>query len=304
MFHRPRSNEQQGSDQAEIVKAARSVESGDAAVMERPATSVSTPKVEPKTETKFESAPPAFLASAPTPVAEAPKTVTVTPAETKPTPASIFTKTESQTMSSDNHQETPRSIDTTPAATSGTGPSFNRAPTMATPPRMPGGGYPGAPAYGAAAAPTTPSSYAYGAAPEARTLDGRKLIIGEGITMSGEIESCDVLIVEGTVEAALKGASMMEIAESGVFYGTVEINEAVIAGRFEGDLTVNGRLHIKSTGSITGTIVYKELAVEAGATVDGKITPLSGSVSSARRNDNTKGKSKSKDERESVGGLI
>lgn len=106
--------------------------------------------------------------------------------------------------------------------------------------------------------------------------NARRLIIGQGITMSGEIESCDLLIVEGTVEAALKGASVLEIAESGMFYGTVEINEATIAGKFEGDLTVNGRLTVRSTGSITGAISYKELAVEAGATIDGKITPLGG----------------------------
>ena len=92
--------------------------------------------------------------------------------------------------------------------------------------------------------------------------------------MSGEIESCDLLVVEGTVEAALKGASVLEISESGMFYGTVEINEATIAGKFEGDLTVNGRLTVRATGSITGAIAYKELAVEAGATIDGKITPL------------------------------
>lgn len=111
----------------------------------------------------------------------------------------------------------------------------------------------------------------------ARTQDGRRLVVGEGISLSGEIESCDVLIVEGTIEAALKGAKVLDIAETGVFYGTVEIEEATIAGRFEGDLTVNGRLTIRASGSITGAIAYKELAIEAGATLDGKVTPLSGS---------------------------
>lgn len=111
----------------------------------------------------------------------------------------------------------------------------------------------------------------------AATSSERKLVIGPGITLSGEIEACDHLIVEGTVEAALKGASRMDIAEAGAFYGTVEIDEAVIAGRFEGDLTVKGRLTIRATGSITGAIAYKELAVEAGATLDGKVNPLEGS---------------------------
>ncbi len=129
---------------------------------------------------------------------------------------------------------------------------------------------------------------AYGASPSvaaASSVDpkSRRLVIGQGITMSGEIESCDLLVVEGTVEAALKGASILEISETGMFYGTVEINEATIAGKFEGDLTVNGRLTVRSTGSITGAISYKELAVEAGATIDGKITPLGGKGASSEK---------------------
>lgn len=106
------------------------------------------------------------------------------------------------------------------------------------------------------------------------SAEDRRLVIGKGITMSGEIEACDYLLVEGTLEAALKGAKVLEVAESGVFYGAVEIEEATIAGRFEGELTVHGRITIKSGGSVTGSISYKELAVEAGAVVDGKLSPL------------------------------
>lgn len=123
----------------------------------------------------------------------------------------------------------------------------------------------------AANAPAT----AYSPTPATVPADGdKKLQIGPGITLSGEIEDCEYLYVEGTVEAALKGARVLEIAEAGAFYGTVEIDEATIAGRFEGDLTVKGRLTIESTGSITGSVAYKELAVEAGASLDGKVTPL------------------------------
>lgn len=137
------------------------------------------------------------------------------------------------------------------------------------PARAPGVAYPGA--YPG----STPSASNFAPQGQANdAVDGRKLVVGRGITMSGEIESCDHLVVEGTMEAALKGASVLDIEESGVFYGAVEINEATVAGRFEGDLTVNGRLTVTDTGSITGSVAYKELAVEAGAVIDGKITPL------------------------------
>ena len=136
-----------------------------------------------------------------------------------------------------------------------------------------GGGYPGT-----AAAATTSPYPGYGAANAVTSGSSgdRRLTIGAGITMSGEIESCDYLLVEGTVEAALKGASVLEIAETGVFYGTVEIEDATIAGRFEGDITAQGRLVLREGATVTGTILYKELEIEAGAIIDGKLTPLSG----------------------------
>lgn len=149
------------------------------------------------------------------------------------------------------------------------GPAGLQRPGQA-PARMPGA-FPGS-SY-------APTPAGYGATPNtAKAPEGRRLVVGEGISLSGEIEACDVLIVEGTIEAALKGARILEIAETGVFYGTVEIEEATVAGRFEGDLTVNGRLTIRASGSITGSISYKELAIEAGAILDGKVTPLSGKV--------------------------
>lgn len=130
----------------------------------------------------------------------------------------------------------------------------------------------------AARAPYSGSTYGYGTAQTPTTSevhgDERRLVIGRGITMSGEIEHCDTLLVEGTIEAALKGAQSLEISKSGTFYGTVEINEAMISGRFEGELTVNGRLTVAAGGVITGSISYKELQIEAGATIDGKLTPL------------------------------
>jgi len=142
--------------------------------------------------------------------------------------------------------------------------------------RVPGaypGAYPGAAAFGQN--PATANDPA----------SGRKLYIGQGITLSGEIESCDHLVVEGTVEAALKGASVLEIAEAGAYFGTVDIDEATIAGRFEGDLTVRGRLTVKASGSITGSITYKELAIEAGSNIDGKLSPLDAKSAGGRKSE-------------------
>jgi len=99
----------------------------------------------------------------------------------------------------------------------------------------------------------------------------RKLIVGREITLSGEIAACDHLIVEGTVEASVKECHRLEVAEAGLFRGAVEIHEAEIAGRFEGQIIVQGRLSVRSTGRIEGKIQYGELAVDAGGTLDGEV---------------------------------
>jgi cytoskeletal protein CcmA (bactofilin family) len=181
------------------------------------------------------------------------------------------TTTEAEDTVEMTESQEPQTEDTQEETTSGF--SYQR-PAQAAPSRGAMGGYPGSAPYAGASG--------YGSATEESGDQDRRLTIGAGITMSGEIESCDYLLVEGTVEAALKGANVLEIAESGTFYGTVEIGEANIAGRFEGDITVHGRLTISATGTVTGSIIYKELELEAGAMIDGKLTPLSAVKAAAK----------------------
>ncbi len=178
--------------------------------------------------------------------------------ETVETPSPKIEEKEIETMNTTEDTLETAEEKTRPAMPTG---AYGRSTQSAVRP----GGYPGA--Y---------PGVAYGAAPVADQAEAtdRTLTIGAGITMSGEIESCDNLIVEGTVEAALKGARNLDIAESGTFYGTVEIEDAVIAGRFEGELNVTGRLVLRSGGFITGSIAYGELEIEAGAVIDGRLTPI------------------------------
>jgi len=88
--------------------------------------------------------------------------------------------------------------------------------------------------------------------PRRSEADARSLIVGREISLSGEITSCDRLIVEGSVEANLQNSREMDIAESGLFKGTAAISEAEIRGRFEGNLTVRKRLYIRATGRVSG----------------------------------------------------
>jgi cytoskeletal protein CcmA (bactofilin family) len=68
----------------------------------------------------------------------------------------------------------------------------------------------------------------------------------------------------------------LEIAESGQFRGSVEIENADIAGRYDGQLTVHGRLTVRGTGRITGMVKYGELEVNAGGQIIGEVQVVGG----------------------------
>lgn len=114
-------------------------------------------------------------------------------------------------------------------------------------------------------------SISYGGSPQD---EFRRLIVGRDISLSGDIAACDHLVVEGVVQALTFSARRMDILEPGLFSGSCEVQDAVIAGRFEGQLTVPGRLIVKSTGRIHGEISCGILEVESGAKIEGRMSSL------------------------------
>lgn len=99
----------------------------------------------------------------------------------------------------------------------------------------------------------------------------RQLTVGREISLSGEIASCDTLIVEGSVEANLQNCRDVDIAESGQFKGSAEIDNADVRGVFEGNLIVRKRLLIRSGGQVSGTVRYGQIEIELGGQICGDV---------------------------------
>lgn len=104
---------------------------------------------------------------------------------------------------------------------------------------------------------------------------GKRLTVGEGISLSGTITACNLLVVEGSVQVTLNETKAIEIAESGRFTeGKAEVDEAEISGIYEGELTVRKRLLIRGTGQVKGNVRYGELEIERGGRLQGTISML------------------------------
>ncbi len=98
-----------------------------------------------------------------------------------------------------------------------------------------------------------------------------RLTVGKDTEMSGEITTCDLLVVEGTVDASLRNGREIQIAQSGRFSGLVEVEEADISGEFSGKLVVRHRLIVRAGGKVDGEIFYDKIEVERGGEVSGRL---------------------------------
>lgn len=99
------------------------------------------------------------------------------------------------------------------------------------------------------------------------------LIVGEGIQVKGEIQSCTTLVVEGRVEASLE-AEELTVREGGVYDGKAVVETARIAGDFAGELTVRGLLTIAAGGRVNGSLRYGDLRIEQGGRLSGDVDLL------------------------------
>ncbi len=173
--------------------------------------------------------------------------------------------------------ETPRSEDrpssrgaTAPTQSSSSTPPPSRigmisAPSVRSTSRLGLGAPPTSPA-AAVQALTRPTS-----TPADLVNEGRSLVVGREISLSGEIKSCDRLVIEGKVELSRAESRILEVSEHGVFQGDAVVETSTIAGLFDGNLSARGRVTVKSTGRVTGTLRYGELEIERGGTATGTL---------------------------------
>jgi cytoskeletal protein CcmA (bactofilin family) len=139
-------------------------------------------------------------------------------------------------------------------------------PRAADPPRL------GAVPVHAPGSPQQPTEESTGS--RGNEVDRRTLIIGQGISLAGEVTSCDRLIVEGTIEAKLQKCQNVIIAETGFFNGHASTENADVRGHFEGELVVRKRLLIRAGGHVSGTVSYGEIEIESGGKITGVIEEI------------------------------
>lgn len=113
-----------------------------------------------------------------------------------------------------------------------------------------------------------------------RTIEVTKLssLIADNLHIVGDVLFSGGLRVDGKVDGNVLGKrgekSLVVISEKGCVVGRVCAYDAVVNGTISGDLEVEHFLELQPGAKVSGNISYRQLQMECGATVDGKLVKL------------------------------
>ena len=97
-----------------------------------------------------------------------------------------------------------------------------------------------------------------------------KVIIGNGVSITGEIKKADEVQIDGEADITMKTDNVV-IGNTGKCKGNIETHNADIWGTFDGDLKASGTLTIQEDGNATGTIEYQKMQIKLGGKLSGDI---------------------------------
>ncbi|MEO1258118.1 MAG: polymer-forming cytoskeletal protein [Bacteroidota bacterium] len=91
----------------------------------------------------------------------------------------------------------------------------------------------------------------------------------QGTFVEGKIKATNDIRIDGTIKGELFCDAKVIIGTSGVVEGTIKCQNAVIEGKFDGNLLVKDLLNIRETAKVTGDVSYGKLVVQSGAVISG-----------------------------------
>ena len=96
-------------------------------------------------------------------------------------------------------------------------------------------------------------------------------VIGPGITLKGELHGEGTLTVLGQFEGDIVLNGALHVGPEARVDANITASAIVVAGVVRGNLSADARVDILPTGSFTGTVKSGSFAAAAGATVKGEI---------------------------------
>ncbi|MFY9384697.1 MAG: polymer-forming cytoskeletal protein [Dethiobacteria bacterium] len=101
--------------------------------------------------------------------------------------------------------------------------------------------------------------------------DKVNLVIGKDTYFKGSIKAKGLIRIDGEMEGEIDTQGDVIIGEGGRVNLDLKARHVAIAGRFEGNLEAVGKLEIRSSGIVVGSVKTNALVVDDGAIFSGNL---------------------------------
>lgn len=97
-------------------------------------------------------------------------------------------------------------------------------------------------------------------------------MIGEGISVTGDVSATSNLKVGGLIEGrSVSSSQNVEVSEAGIVKASISAKEVRISGQVAGDISGSEKVLITRTGRVKGNIVSPRVQLDDGALFRGSI---------------------------------
>jgi cytoskeletal protein CcmA (bactofilin family) len=110
--------------------------------------------------------------------------------------------------------------------------------------------------------------------PAQEELPPPNTLIGVGSNVRGTLMISGTLRIEGEFEGDILNCERLEVGEHGVMRADIEVKEALIEGRIQGNVRALGVVEMKSGAHVEGDVAAMSVVMEPGVFFTGRCTML------------------------------
>ena len=102
------------------------------------------------------------------------------------------------------------------------------------------------------------------------TTTGSKNVLSSDVEIKGNLKFAGELTFDGKLEGEIQSDGVLNLGESAVVNGNVNVQSVVVRGKVTGNINAKEKIEIKSKAELFGDIRATKLVVEEGVTFVGR----------------------------------
>ena len=96
-------------------------------------------------------------------------------------------------------------------------------------------------------------------------------VIGEGLTVEGEVTSDEEVVVHGTLRGTLSSSDAVSVGAGGIVEADINASALSVAGQITGNVSVAERVDLQAGGRLVGDVKSARLTIADGASFKGNV---------------------------------